>query len=102
MFLHRDELADRWDWSVCLDVPFTETARRMAARDGTHPIRASDDEAVRGGSADLARFVPATRAGHGGPGLGPVSDGLTGSAEAREVEVEVTEVELEPDPSALR
>jgi uridine kinase len=37
MFLHRDELADRWDWSVFLDVPFTETARRMAQRDGTHP-----------------------------------------------------------------
>lgn len=37
MFLHRDELADRWDWSVFLDVPFTETARRMAERDGSHP-----------------------------------------------------------------
>jgi uridine kinase len=37
MFLHRDELADRWDWSVFLDVPFTETARRMANRDGGRP-----------------------------------------------------------------
>lgn len=37
MFLHRDELVDRWDWSVFLDVPFTETARRMAHRDGSHP-----------------------------------------------------------------
>jgi uridine kinase len=37
MFLHRDELVDRWDWSVFLDVPFTETARRMAERDGSHP-----------------------------------------------------------------
>jgi uridine kinase len=37
MFLHRDELVDRWDWSVFLDVPFAETARRMALRDGTHP-----------------------------------------------------------------
>lgn len=27
----------RWDWSVFLDVPFTETARRMALRDGSHP-----------------------------------------------------------------
>ncbi|WP_205786729.1 uridine kinase [Specibacter cremeus] len=35
MFLHRRELAGRWDYSVFLDVPFTETARRMAARDGT-------------------------------------------------------------------
>jgi uridine kinase len=37
MFLHRDELADRWDWSVFLDVPFNEAARRMAERDGSHP-----------------------------------------------------------------
>ncbi len=37
MFLHRDELVDRWDWSVFLAVPFTETARRMAQRDGSHP-----------------------------------------------------------------
>lgn len=37
MFLHRDDLADRWDWSVFLDVPFAETARRMAERDGSHP-----------------------------------------------------------------
>lgn len=36
MFLHRDELVDRWDWSVLLDVPFAETARRMARRDGSH------------------------------------------------------------------
>ncbi|MDI6100946.1 uridine kinase [Actinoplanes sp. NEAU-A12] len=35
LFLHRDELAGAWDLSVFLDVPFTETARRMAARDGT-------------------------------------------------------------------
>lgn len=37
MFLHRDELADRWDLSVFLDVPFAETARRMAERDGSNP-----------------------------------------------------------------
>jgi uridine kinase len=37
MFLHRDELADRWDLSVFLDVPFRETARRMAMRDGSEP-----------------------------------------------------------------
>nr|WP_256127870.1 uridine kinase [Arthrobacter sp. SDTb3-6] len=35
MFLHRRELAGRWDYSVFLDVPFAETARRMALRDGT-------------------------------------------------------------------
>lgn len=37
MFLHRSELADRWDYSIFLAVPFAETARRMALRDGTHP-----------------------------------------------------------------
>jgi uridine kinase len=37
LFLHRDGLADRWDWSVFLDVPFSVTASRMAARDGTSP-----------------------------------------------------------------
>ena len=37
MFLHRDELMNRWDWSVFLDVPFTQTAARMARRDGSHP-----------------------------------------------------------------
>ncbi len=37
MFLHRDELVGLWDYSVFLDVPFPETARRMALRDGSHP-----------------------------------------------------------------
>ncbi|MEV8254775.1 uridine kinase [Rhodoglobus sp. NPDC076762] len=37
MFLHRDELLDSWDYSVFLDVPFAETARRMAIRDGSNP-----------------------------------------------------------------
>ncbi|MGH3642938.1 MAG: uridine kinase, partial [Mycobacterium sp.] len=37
IFLHRDELVDAWDLSVFLDVPFSETARRMAVRDGTDP-----------------------------------------------------------------
>ena len=37
MFLHRDELARHWDASVFLDVPFTETAARMAIRNGSNP-----------------------------------------------------------------
>lgn len=37
MFLHRDELAGVWDFSLFLDVPFDETARRMAIRDGSPP-----------------------------------------------------------------
>ena len=35
LFLHRDELAGRFDLSVWLDVPFEVTAARMSVRDGT-------------------------------------------------------------------
>jgi len=37
LFLHRDELYDRWELSVFLDVPFDVTVARMAARDGSNP-----------------------------------------------------------------
>ncbi|MDP9983332.1 uridine kinase [Pseudarthrobacter oxydans] len=37
LFLHRDELAPYWDASIFLDVPFTETAARMADRNGSNP-----------------------------------------------------------------
>jgi uridine kinase len=37
LFLHRDELAGYWDFSIFLTAPFAVTARRMARRDGTHP-----------------------------------------------------------------
>ncbi|AJT43095.1 uridine kinase [Psychromicrobium lacuslunae] len=37
MFLHRDELAEFWDFSIFLDAPFTVTAARMALRDGSNP-----------------------------------------------------------------
>ncbi|WP_429387400.1 uridine kinase [Paenarthrobacter sp. TE4293] len=37
MFLHRDELASMWDYSIFLDVPFAETAKRMSLRDGGSP-----------------------------------------------------------------
>jgi len=37
IFLHRNELSANWDLSLFLDVPFTETARRMALRDRSHP-----------------------------------------------------------------
>lgn len=37
IFLHRVELRAHWDLTVFLDVAFTETARRMALRDGTSP-----------------------------------------------------------------
>ncbi|MGV0811022.1 uridine kinase [Mycolicibacterium boenickei] len=37
IFLQRVELSAHWDLTVFLDVEFTETARRMALRDGTSP-----------------------------------------------------------------
>ncbi|WP_313813904.1 AAA family ATPase [Glutamicibacter sp.] len=37
MFLHREELRQKWDYSIFLDVPFEETARRMSLRDGSNP-----------------------------------------------------------------
>lgn len=36
MFLHRDHLTDVWNYSIFLDVPFEETARRMAERNGSN------------------------------------------------------------------
>lgn len=42
IFLHRDELRDVWDTSVFLDVPFTESVRRLAVRDGSSPDPADD------------------------------------------------------------
>jgi uridine kinase len=37
IFLQRSELSTQWDLTVFLDVEFTETARRLARRDGTPP-----------------------------------------------------------------
>jgi uridine kinase len=37
LFLHRDELAGCWDFSIFLTAPFAVTAARMAQRDGSHP-----------------------------------------------------------------
>lgn len=37
LFLHRDELADLWDFSIWLDVPFEVSVARVAARDGSSP-----------------------------------------------------------------
>jgi uridine kinase len=64
MFLHRDELAGRWDLSVFLDVPFTETARRMAGRDGTSadPRHPSMRRYVDGQRLYLATCEPRRRA----------------------------------------
>ena len=52
LFLHRDELAGYWDFSIFLTAPFAVTAARMARRDGTNP----DPE-----HPDLARYVQGQR-----------------------------------------
>lgn len=52
LFLPRDELADRWDFTVFLNVPFQVTAARMAVRDGTP---ADPDH------ASMRRYVDAQR-----------------------------------------
>ncbi|WP_249667317.1 zeta toxin family protein [Cellulomonas fengjieae] len=64
IFLHRDELAAWWDFSVYLDVDFAETFARMAVRDGcspdpTHP---SNARYVDGQRRYLSACRPASRA----------------------------------------
>lgn len=64
MFLHRIELRNRWVASVFLDVPFEETAKRMAARDGTNvdPEHPSMHRYVEGQRIYFAREQPWERA----------------------------------------
>lgn len=64
LFLHRDELVGRWDVSVFLDVPFSVSVGRMAARDGTDPDPAHPSVAryVDGQRIYLARCCPKERA----------------------------------------
>jgi uridine kinase len=64
MFLHRDELVGRWDLSVFLDVPFTETVRRLAERDGSNadPEHPSMRRYVEGQRIYLSRCRPRERA----------------------------------------
>jgi uridine kinase len=64
MFLHRDELVGRWDLSIFLDVPFAETARRMAARDGSNadPEHPSMRRYVEGQRNYMVRCDPRLRA----------------------------------------
>ncbi|WP_291890513.1 uridine kinase [Cellulomonas sp.] len=64
IFLQRAELADRWDVTVWLDVPFDVTYARMAVRDGCPPD--PDDPANaryrQGQALYLAERDPAGRA----------------------------------------
>lgn len=64
IFLHRDELADRWDFSVFLDVDFTVSVARMAVRDGSpsDPDDPRNRRYVEGQRLYLAQCEPAARA----------------------------------------
>jgi uridine kinase len=66
IFLHRDELVARWDYSIWLEVPFEVSVKRCVARGDT--IAADDPQApsirryVEGQRLYLARCAPQTRA----------------------------------------
>jgi uridine kinase len=64
IFLHRPELVDVWDLSVFLDVPFTESVRRMSVRDGlpADPDAGENARFVGGQKLYLATCRPADRA----------------------------------------
>ncbi|MEU8816951.1 uridine kinase [Actinoplanes sp. NPDC048796] len=65
LFLHRDELAGRWEFSVFLHAPFDVTVPRMAARDGSHPDPDHPSQAryVGGQRRYFAACDPRARAG---------------------------------------
>ena len=64
MFLHREELATRWDVSVFLEVPVRVSLARLAARDGSSadPDDPSVARYVEGQRIYLARCEPQRRA----------------------------------------
>lgn len=64
IFLHRDELHANWDFSLFLDIPFAETFRRMALRDGfdPDPLAASNRRYHQGQEIYLATCNPKLRA----------------------------------------
>ncbi|HEY8718949.1 uridine kinase [Pengzhenrongella sp.] len=61
-FLHRDQLAPLWDYSIFLDVPFQETAWRMAQRDGLEPENLLLDRYTGGQRLYFASAAPWDRA----------------------------------------
>lgn len=64
LFLHRDELAGQWDFSIFLTAPFAVTVARMAVRDGSHPDPEHPSQAryVRGQRLYFAACRPWERA----------------------------------------
>jgi len=64
IFLHRDELAGRWDLSIWLEVPFAVTVARMAVRDGSpaDPSHPAMRRYVEGQRLYIAACSPRERA----------------------------------------
>jgi len=64
IFTHRRELADFWDYSIWLEVPFTTSIPRAANRSGLHPdpTHESNHRYVAGQQLYLAECAPATKA----------------------------------------
>lgn len=64
LFLHRDELVERWDFAIFLQAPFAVTVARMARRDGGHPDPADPGNAryVGGQRRYFAACTPWLRA----------------------------------------
>jgi uridine kinase len=58
LFLHRDELRDRWDLSILLDVPEQVAAARLLAREG----QSTRERYVLGNRLYFARCDPRSRA----------------------------------------
>lgn len=84
LFLHRDELVRRWDLSVFLEVPFSESVRRMAGRDGTpsdvgHPYLR---RYVEGQRHYLSTYAPRQRATYVVDNSGPVPRNADGGEPA--------------------
>jgi len=66
MFLHRDELAEVWDVSIFLVVPFEVSVARMALRDGSNadPEHPSNRRYVEGQRIYLSTCSPTDRANY--------------------------------------
>lgn len=64
IFTHRKELADFWDYSIWLEVPFTTSIPRAADRGGLHPdpTHESNHRYVAGQQLYMAECAPATKA----------------------------------------
>jgi len=64
IFAHRKELADFWDYSIWLEVPFTTSIPRVATRGGLNPdpTHESNHRYVAGQQLYIGQCAPSTKA----------------------------------------